>query len=49
MKELLQRIAVFLSHVIDAPETSPDTRDAAEELVDNVTDAINDIDDENEN
>ena len=41
MKLLLQRIAAMLWHIIDAPETSPDTREAAEELVDDVIDAIN--------
>jgi hypothetical protein len=41
MKLLLQRIAAMLWHIIDAPETAPDTRDAAKELVDDVVDAIN--------
>jgi len=33
MKELLQRIGAFLLHVIDAPESAPDTQDAAKELL----------------
>ena len=41
MKELLQEIAAFLWHVIDAPETAPDTREAAEELSKKVVAAIN--------
>lgn len=41
MKELLQRVAAFLWHVIDAPETSEETRAVAEELVDDVVKAIN--------
>ncbi len=41
MTQLLQRIANFLYHVIDAPETAPDTREAAEELMEDVTDQIN--------
>jgi hypothetical protein len=41
MKLLLQRIAAMLWHIIDAPETAPDTRDEAKELVDDVIDAIN--------
>jgi hypothetical protein len=41
MAQLLQRIVNFLYHVIDAPETAPDTRDAAQELVDDVNDQIN--------
>lgn len=41
MKELLQRIGTFLFHVIDAPETAPETREAAEELQRDVIDAIN--------
>lgn len=54
MKELLQRMAAFLYHVIDAPETAPETREAAKELSADVTDAINgnyvapDNDDESE-
>jgi hypothetical protein len=43
MKELLQQMAAFLWHVIDAPETSPDTRQAAEVLVEEVVDAINEF------
>jgi hypothetical protein len=34
-------MAAFLYHVIDAPETAPETREAAEELSADVTDAIN--------
>jgi hypothetical protein len=41
MTQLLQRIVNFLYHVIDAPETAPDTRDAARELVEDVNDQIN--------
>ena len=41
MRSLFQRIAVFLSHVIDAPETAEDTRETAETLLDDVQDAIN--------
>ncbi|MEO2048816.1 MAG: hypothetical protein ABGX16_19845, partial [Pirellulales bacterium] len=41
MTDLLQRIAAFLYHVIDAPESAPDTRDTAKELVDDVIDKIN--------
>lgn len=41
MKELLQEVVVFLWHVIDAPETSPETRDTAAKLAEKVTDAIN--------
>ena len=32
MKELLQRVSVFLRHVIEAPESSEETREAADEL-----------------
>ena len=41
MKHLLQRVAVFLAHVIDAPESAPDTVDAARDLERDVVDAIN--------
>ncbi len=41
MKLLLQRISVFLRHVIEAPDTAPETREAAEELERDVDDAIN--------
>ncbi|QDV85005.1 hypothetical protein [Stieleria magnilauensis] len=41
MKELLQRVAVFLMHVIDSPDTAPETREAAEELERDIVDAIN--------
>lgn len=41
MRHLLQRVAVFLSHVIDAPESAPDTVDAARELEKDIVDAIN--------
>lgn len=43
MKELLQRVAVFLYHVIDAPETAPETLEAARLLVEDVVDGINDL------
>jgi hypothetical protein len=43
MKELLQQITAFLWHVIDAPETAPETRETAQVLVEEVVDAINDI------
>jgi hypothetical protein len=41
MKLLLQRISTFLLHVVEAPETALETREAAEELARDVTDAIN--------
>ena len=41
MKELLQRMSVFLRHVIDAPESAPETVEAARELEIDVDDAIN--------
>ena len=41
MKLLLQRISTYLRHVIEAPETAPETREVAEELSQDVTDAIN--------
>ncbi|QDV40902.1 hypothetical protein [Stieleria neptunia] len=41
MKDLLQRVSVFLRHIIDAPETMPETREVAEELERDVDDAIN--------
>ena len=41
MKLLLQRVSVFLRHVIEAPETAPETREVAEELELDVDDAIN--------
>ena len=41
MKRLFQRVATFLHHVTDAPETAPETREAAEELLEDVVDAIN--------
>ena len=41
MKLLFQRVAAFLCHVIDAPETAPQTREAAEELERDIADAIN--------
>ncbi len=41
MKELLQRMSVFLRHVIEAPESSDETREAAAELEADVNDAIN--------
>ena len=43
MKELLQQIAAFLWHVIDAPDTAPETRETAQVLVEDIVDAINDI------
>jgi hypothetical protein len=43
VKELLQRVAVFLYHVIDAPETAPETLEAARLLVEDVVDGINDL------
>ena len=48
MTDLLQRIAAFLYHVIDAPETASDTRDTAKGLVDDVIDQINQPDTEDE-
>ena len=41
MRRLLQRVAEFLYHVINAPETSPETREAAQELERDVIDVIN--------
>lgn len=41
MKDLLQRVSVFLRHVIDAPESSEETRETAEELERDVDDVIN--------
>ena len=41
MKELLQRVSVFLRHVIDAPESAPETVEVARELEIDVDDAIN--------
>lgn len=41
MKLLLQRVSAFLLHVIDAPETAPETREAAQELDVDIVDAIN--------
>ena len=41
MKRLLQRMAVFLAHVIDSPNSSPETVEAAKELERDVVDAIN--------
>lgn len=41
MKELLQRLAVFLYHVIEAPESAPETTETAKELIEEVVDAIN--------
>ncbi len=41
MKFLLQRVAAFQYHVIDAPETSVETRETAETLSELITDAIN--------
>ena len=41
MKLLLQRVSVFLRHVIEAPDTAPDTREVAEELEIDIDDAIN--------
>ena len=41
MKDLLQELAAFLWHVIDAPETSVETKETAEELVNKVVSAIN--------
>ncbi len=43
MKELLQRVAVFLYHIIDASETAPETLQAARLLVEDVVDGINDL------
>ncbi len=45
MKELLQEIAAFLWHVIDAPETASDTKETAEDLSKKVVAAINVADD----
>lgn len=41
MKELFQEVAAFLWHVIDAPETASETREAAEKLIEKVIDQIN--------
>ena len=41
MKLLLQRVSVFLRHVIEAPDTAPETREVAEELEIDIDDAIN--------
>ena len=41
MKLLFQRVSVFYRHVIDAPDTAPETREAAEELERDIADAIN--------
>ncbi len=41
MQHLLQRVSVFLRHVIEAPESSEETRETAEELDVDVIDAIN--------
>jgi len=41
MKELLQRVSVFLRHVIDAPESAPETVEVARELEIDIDDAIN--------
>lgn len=43
MLDLLQRVSAFLLHVIDSPEVSDDTREAAIELDRDVVDAINEI------
>jgi hypothetical protein len=42
MKRLFQEIVAFLYHVIDAPESAPETRKVAEELASKVEDVIND-------
>jgi hypothetical protein len=41
MQHLLQRMSVFLRHVIEAPESSEETRETAKELEADVDDAIN--------
>lgn len=41
MANLLQHIAAFILHVIDAPETAPVTRETAQELEELCADAIN--------
>ena len=41
MKELLQRVSVFLRHVIEAPESAPETVEVAREIDADVVDAIN--------
>jgi hypothetical protein len=41
MKQLLQRVATFLAHVIDAPESAPDTVEVARDLEEDIVDAIN--------
>lgn len=40
LKGLLQQVAAFLWHVIDAPESAPETVETAQALVDDVVDAI---------
>jgi hypothetical protein len=48
VKELLQRIAAFLWHVSDAPESSEETRATADELVEEVLNAINSNDEKDD-
>lgn len=41
MANLIQHIYAFILHVIDAPDTAPDTRETAEQLEELCADAIN--------
>jgi hypothetical protein len=41
MKELLQRIYAFVLHVAEAPESAPETVEAARELEEDIVDAFN--------
>lgn len=41
MANLIQHVVAFLLHVIDAPDTAPDTRETAEQLEELCADAIN--------